>query len=274
MLRSRQYVSATTTSKKQTNTSSVDTFSKITPTNKLGLYSAVRKSSYISDALTLLMNSDVSKVRRHGSVIEVDGISFTSNQIPPIDVSSLSEIKANNNVMDFGYNNYFKYVSSDGKEHALFTNDKGIGAIFSERLRGAERDPVGLEYAKFWRYMSSNDPASMGLSFSDSEIRSYLSQAGIKNGFFTVKMGNREATQFYTESKTAFAVHSQKRYDSKYSHITSTGYELMNYEPGSVFKIGDNEYVLSENHTLDIPYGEDIYNLQYPDNYRFGEKIS
>lgn len=274
MLRSRQYVSATTSLKKQTNTSSVDTFSKITPTNKLGLYSAIRKSSYISDALTLLMNCDVSKVRRHGSVIEVDGISFTSSQIPPIDVSSLSEIKANNNVMDFGYNNYFKYVSSDGKEHALFTNDKGIGAIFSERLRGAERDPVGLEYAKFWRYMSSNDPASMGLSFSDSEIRSYLSQAGIKNGFFTVKMGNREATQFYTESKTAFAVHSQKRYDSKYSHITSTGYELMNYEPGSVFKIGDNEYVLSENHTLDIPYGEDIYNLQDPDNYRFGEKIS
>ena len=63
--------------------------------------------------------------------------------------------------------------------------------------------------------MSSNDPASMGLSFSDSEIRSYLSQAGIKNGFFTVKMGNREATQFYTESKTSFAVHSKKRYDSK-----------------------------------------------------------
>ena len=27
----------------------------------------------------------------------------------------------------------------------------------------------------------------------------------------------------------------------------------MNYEPGSVFKLNGKEYVLSENHTLDIP---------------------
>ena len=38
-------------------------------------------------------------------------------------------------------------------------------------------------------------------------------------------------------------------------------------------KIGDQEYILSENHTLDIPFGEDIYNLEYPSNYKFGKKV-
>ena len=73
--------------------------------------------------------------------------------------------------------------------------------------------------------------------------------------------GNREATQYYTKSENTSAIQSKARYDSKYEHITSTGYQLMNYEPGSVFKLNGKEYVLSENHTLDIPYGEDLWCL-------------
>ena len=40
------------------------------------------------------------------------------------------------------------------------------------------------------------------------------------------------------------AIQSKERYDSKYEHITSTGYQLMNYDPGSVFKLNGKEYVL------------------------------
>ena len=47
----------------------------------------------------------------------------------------------------------------------------------------------------------------------------------------------------------------------------------MNYEPGSVFKLNGKEYVLSEDHTLDIPYGEDLLCLESTSNYRYGEKI-
>lgn len=91
--------------------------------------------------------------------------------------------------------------------------------------------------------------------------------------YFTIRMGNREATQYYTKSENTSAIQSKARYDSKYEHITSTGYQLMYYEPGSVFKLNGKEYVLSENHTLDIPYGEDLWCLEYPSNYRFCEKI-
>ena len=48
---------------------------------------------------------------------------------------------------------------------------------------------------------------------------------------------------------------------------------LDEYEAGDIFKIGNKEYVLSESHTLDIPYGEDIYNIEYPSNYKFGKKV-
>ena len=62
-------------------------------------------------------------------------------------------------------------------------------------------------------------------------------------------------------------------YNARYKNLTSGGILLDEYEAGDIFKIGDKEYILSENHTLDIPYGEDIYNLEYPSNYKFGKKV-
>lgn len=48
------------------------------------------------------------------------------------------EIKACNNIIDFGQNHYFKYVSSDGKEHALFTNDKGVVGFPTRNICGEQ----------------------------------------------------------------------------------------------------------------------------------------
>lgn len=31
-----------------------------------------------------------------------------------------------------------------------------------------------------------------------------------------------------------------------------------------MFKIGGKDYILNESHMLDIPYGEDIFDIQYP----------
>ena len=77
-----------------------------------------------------------------------------------------------------------------------------------------------------------------------------MENAGIKNGFFTVKMGDREATQFYSATKTTSPIQSKERYDARYKNLTSGGILLDEYEAGDIFKIGDKEYILSENHTL------------------------
>ena len=109
------------------------------------------------------------------------GVQFTADYIPKIDTSKLSEVKACNNIIDFGQNHYFKYVSSDGKEHALFTNDKGVGASYSEHMRGPGHDAVAQRYAHFWRYMMSNDPVFVGLTYSNDDIDEFMNHAGIEH---------------------------------------------------------------------------------------------
>lgn len=91
--------------------------------------------------MLLVINNDSSKVRKHGETYEVAGVQFTADQIPEMDTSKLSEVKACNNIIDFGQNHYFKYVSSDGTEH----------------------DAVAQRYAHFWRYMMNKDPVYVGL---------------------------------------------------------------------------------------------------------------
>lgn len=234
-----------------------------------------RKADYISKDTLALINNNISCVQSQGNVHFLrDGRSFTTDQIPPVNTSGLKEVKAENNCIDFGKNTYFKYVSKDGIEHYLYTNDHGPGSIFSEYLRGAPYDGTLERYSWFWNYIgTAKDTVYIAESFSLGEVEAYLEEAGIQPGFFTVKMGDTETTRFYSTGKYTNLIYTQERYNVKYESLTKTGRILCKYEPGSVFKIKGKEYVLSENHTLDIPYGEDIYDIEYPENYRFGEKI-
>lgn len=240
-----------------------------------GIYtvSSTRKNTHISDSVMTIMNNDISNITKCGDMYECGGIYFTAEQIPKINVEILDEVKAKNNIIDFGKCHYFKYVDAEGENHCLYTDEKGIGSVVSEIMRGEPYDADLEKYASFWRYMMTEDPIYIGLTYSDEEIRSYMSEAGMETGFFTVRMGDREMTQFFSATKVTSPIQSKERYDLRYQSLTSDGNLLNGYEPGSVFKIDGTEYILSSAHTLDIPYGEDIYNLKYPDNYRGGVKI-
>lgn len=39
---------------------------------------------------------------------------------------------------------------------------------------------------------------------------------------------------------------------------------LDEYEAGTVFHIAGKDYIMSKSHTLDITYGEDIYDMRWP----------
>ncbi len=234
-----------------------------------------KKRNYISQELMDYINNS-SKMLKEGDVYNCNGVKFLASQIPPVRGELLHEIKAEENVMDFGSNQYFKYISSDGKEHYLYSRDTMISNVLTERLRGESYDKVANRYGEFWRRMaSSHDTVFIGETFSDEEINQYMKEAGIEHGFFTVKMGSYENTRYYSSTKTTNVIQSKERYDIKYKSMIS-GTHFLSYEPGTVFKYGGKEYVLSESHTLDIPYGEDIYDNDpaYPKNYRYGVKIS
>lgn len=265
--------SSTTHTSINTTSTNVDSYEPSIDTSLNGTYSKRTASKYISQSLMDTMNRDISKVRGVGDTYYCDGVSFKSSQIPKVDLSKLSERKSINNILDFGKNSYFKYTASNGKQYGLFTMNGAIGTIFTDVLRGEPYSKERERYAGFWNFLMQRDPVYLGLQYSNDEARGYLDEAGIKNGFFTLKMGDKDFTHFYTNSRNTGPVKAKYKYDNLYNEITSAGNILKNYEQGSVFKIGEKEYILNENHTLDIPYGEDIYDMQFPSNYKFGQKI-
>lgn len=222
------------------------------------------------DLLDLINNSNCFSTS--GNIGECKGIKFNLKDVERIKTSGLKEIKASNNVIDFGDKNYLKYVSSDGKEHVLYARDGIVETPMSSSITGEPWSQETERYAGFWRYLMARDTVYIGLSYSKNEVEKYLADAGIEKGFFTIKMGGKEITKYYSASKSTNCIQDQWRYDQHYNAITN-GILFQNYEPGSIFKVGGKEYALNENHALDVPYGEDIYDMEYPSNYRFGKKI-
>ncbi len=231
--------------------------------------------NYISQDLLNMVNNDISLVKKTGNLYECNGKKFSAEQIPEINTNTLQEIKAEKNVLNFGKNQYFKYISKNGNEHPLYTDNNLIGSIYSEVMRGAPYDRELERYARFWNYlMKSKDPVYITLEFPLDEVKNYLGEAEIEPGFFTVKMGEEENTHFYSTGENSVLIYSKDRYDERYRKMTEAGSSFFNnYESGDVWKVGGREYVLSDDRTLSIPYGEDIYNLEAPSNYKWGVKI-
>lgn len=121
----------------------------------------------------------------------------------------------------------------------------------------------GRDSYYFWMKLTQN-PTFMGLSYSAEETRNQLHGAGIQKGFFTVTVGDHTATQFLSEGKNAAAVYSKAYYDDQYYNYVKSGGICRDYEPGDVFKIDGEEYIVSEDGKLDVPYGADIWNIEWP----------
>ena len=91
-----------------------------------------------------------------------------------------------------------------------------------------------------------------------------MNEAGITEGFFSVQVGDRKQEYFYSNGHAGAAV-LKERYDDTYQmYMTQTEILFRDYEPGSVFRVGGKEYVLSEDKKLDLPYGADIYDVEWP----------
>lgn len=221
-------------------------------------------SQYIPEALLQDMNDGIGCVVEYDGIVEYKGYRFHVSQIPSVNASKLETVKAADNVLDFGKNNYFKYVTSDGTEHSLFSGTNSIGTLMSESVKQVPISKETEKYASFWRYMMSEDPVYLGISFSDEEIKNYLSEAGLEPGFITIKMGNQVATQYYSQGKIQGIIQSKERYDVDYNGLTSPSGYLKNFASGSVVKVGGVEYIIDESCSIDIPYGVDVFDIEYP----------
>ena len=148
------------------------------------------------------------------------------------------------------------WVEEDGTVRASMKASKG-NRFF------AEYDKQVRDDLNFWIRMTF-DPTFLSMEYSPNDVRGRLADAGVKTGFFTVTIGDCSATQFLTQGKNAVAVYSKEQYDQRYNNHIMNGRISRNYKSGDVFTIAGKEYTVDNNGKLDVPYGEDIWDVEYP----------
>lgn len=191
----------------------------------------------------------------------VGDVEYFPEQIPPIPLERCNYIKAENNVVDIQEGKYYQFKDSDGKVHKLACANSHLSGPYSEFIRGAF-DNTSSDLGFFWNLLSK-DGTYVKSYFSKEEIKGYLAQVGVTEGFFTVKVGSKQQDYFYTNGTYCGPAIPRKQYDDFYNAIKNRGC-YSKYKPGSVFEIGGEKYVLKEDCSLDIPYGADIYDIKYP----------
>ena len=194
--------------------------------------------------------------------IKVNGKEYSKKSLPTVDEAWCSTIQAKDNVVHFDNEKYYKYTDKDGCLHTFSCDHDRLTQPYSDLISGRQNSK-SYEITKFWN-MLSQDGTYLGSYFTGDEQKQFLNDAGIKEGFFSVEAGSRKQEYFYSNGNAGVAVRKFE-YDAVYDMYTNRGSALFNkYEVGSVFKIGGKKYALNEDRKLDIPYGEDIFDIQFP----------
>lgn len=221
------------------------------------------KGSHISSSILDLINFESNGFREHYDICSIGGVKFTKEQIPKLEEERCYDIKAKNNEIVFETGNYYKFKDKKGKTHFLACAYDNLSNPYSEILRG-NVDEESNNMDLFWSLLA-HDGTYIGLYFEDTE-KQILNDAGINEGFFSVQVGKYKQEYYYSNGIAGSAV-SKSRYDSKYNMLMNEPDIYDKFEPGSIFKIGGEEYILSADKKLDIPYGADIFDFIYPKLY-------
>ena len=203
--------------------------------------------------------------KNHGesiSSINVNGTEYLKKDIPAVDPQWCTQIKAKNNVVHFDNGQYYKYTDREGNTHTFTCDHDRLIQPYSDLISGRQNSrSYGI--TKFWN-MLSQDGTYLGLYYSADEQKRLLNDAGIREGFFSVESGSRKQDYFYSNGSAGVAVRKFE-YDAVYDMFTNRGSALFNkYEVGTIIKVGGKEYTMNADGKFDIPYGEDIFDIQFP----------
>ena len=234
--------------------------------NDIGLYtsgaSEPKAAGRVSDAILDMINFEYLSCRLTENSYIFGGVEYHHADIPSVNPDRCLEAKAVNNSIIFQTGNYYKFTDENGKTHVLTCSYGDLRQPYSDTSRGIV-DDTSYDISKFWNMLSENG-TYMGLYYSKDMQRKLLNDAGVTEGFFSVQVGDNRQEYYYSNGVAGVAV-PKWRYDNTYNmFMTQNDIVFRDYEPGSVFKIGGKEYVLSEDRKLDIPYGADIYDIEYP----------
>lgn len=206
---------------------------------------------------------DLFKQRRdkEHSII-VGNMEYLKKDLPKLDYGRCNEIKAVNNKVVLDNKHYYGYQDKSGNKHVFACLNNRLEQPYSDLISGRQNND-SYQICKFWNLLS-RDGTYLGLYYSQEQQKQMLNDAGITEGFFSVQIGDKKQDYFYSNGNAGVAVR-QFEYDATYDMFAKRGTALFNdYEVGSIFKIGGKEYALNEQRKLDIPYGEDIFDIEFP----------
>lgn len=190
-------------------------------------------------------------------IYEFKGKIFSTRQMKPIPLNRCKEIKAVNNVLKFEENTYYKYMHEDGQFDVLCSLTGGIiRTPYSEYEVTRPNYNRAETSARLWDCMGSHKE-------NINDERKRLDSVGIKHGFFTIEKCDRKFEFFYSKGKYVCQV-PKYQYDSLFESLVDGRILKGNFNPGDILKIDGKEYTLNENCGVDIPYGADIHNIEYP----------
>lgn len=227
-----------------------------------GLYSPNRKSlrtKAVPDSIIDIINFhpfDSENYVEKTDRFVVYGKDYLFKDLPSVDPNRAREIKAVNNEIVFEQGAYYKFTSTSGEERVLGCRGNGLYQLTSDLANG-RRNEENYIRGRFWTALS--DTSLFIYKYCPEETqKQWLEEAGIQKGFFSVKFKDRKREYFYSDGNCGVAV-PKSHYDSTYMLLTSPQCCVFDgYEPGDIFKIGDKEYVLTNDRRLDIAYGDDI----------------
>ncbi|MBQ4069240.1 MAG: hypothetical protein IJC76_08315 [Lachnospiraceae bacterium] len=196
--------------------------------------------------------------------IIIGGKEYLKSELPTVSADKCKEIKAVNNIIDFTNGQYYKYTEKDGRVHTFTCTNDHVDQPYSELVSGRQSD-ASYQVAKFWN-MLSRDGTYISLYYSKEKQEQLLNDAGITEGFFTVKSGKHQQEYFYSQGSAGVAVRKFE-YDSTYEMFTRGSALFNKYNVGDKFMIGGKEYTLTEERKFDIPYGDDIFDIEFPDHF-------
>ena len=207
--------------------------------------------------------------KNHGETqadFTINGRIYSKKDIPTIKDEWCNSITAENNTVRFVNGEYYKYKDENGKTHIFACQNDRVSQPYSDQVTGRQ-DDKSRKIATFWNLLS-HDGTYLNSYYSMDEQEKMLNDAGVKEGFFTVEAGDKKQEYYFSHSRgngSAGVAVRKFEYDANYEMLTGRGSTLFDkYNVGDVFKFGGKEYVLNEDRKFDIPYGEDIFDIEFP----------
>lgn len=217
-------------------------------------------SGKFPQAIVDIINFEIGSFMEDDTGFTIDGVKFLRKDMPSVSLERCLEIRAENNEIVFAPGKYYKFQDREGAYHVLNCTKNNIAQPYSECTMKKQNEE-SYQMGKFWGCIGCEGVYGSKY-YSDEEQKKILNDAGIKDGFFSVQVGEKRQ-ELFLSSGAAGTVVPKRRYDGTYNMFMNTNI-LDDYAVGSVFVIGGKEYILDENKKLDIPYGADIYDIKFP----------